>query len=104
VATEVTDNQAKQRYEVYLDDELAGFTRYRLVDEGIAFDHTEVDDRFEGKGLGSTLARAALDDARSRGRAVLPFCPFVRGYIARHRQYVDLVPEDQRSRFGLHGS
>jgi predicted GNAT family acetyltransferase len=97
----VTDNVAKRRYEVFLDEELAGFTRYHLVSEGIAFDHTEIDDRFEGKGLGSILVREALDTARARGQAVLPFCPFVRGYITRHPEYLDLVPEDQRPRFGL---
>jgi predicted GNAT family acetyltransferase len=101
VTTRATDNADKHRFEVFLDDELAGFTKYHVVEEGIAFDHTEIDDRFEGKGLGSTLVSAALDAARARGFAVLPFCPFVRGYIARHEEYVDLVPEDQRPRFGL---
>ena len=101
MTTHVTDNVDKQRFEVFLDDELAGFTKYHLVDEGIAFDHTEIDDRFEGKGLGSTLVRTALDAVRARGFAVLPFCPFVRGYIARHPAYLDLVPEDQRPRFDL---
>jgi predicted GNAT family acetyltransferase len=32
---------------------------------------------------------------------VLPFCPFVNDFIARHREYVDLVPENHRQEFGL---
>jgi uncharacterized protein len=32
---------------------------------------------------------------------VLPFCPFVNGYIKRHPEYRDLVPEDYRDKFGL---
>ena len=32
---------------------------------------------------------------------VLPFCPFVLGYIERHREYAELVPESYRARFGL---
>jgi predicted GNAT family acetyltransferase len=65
------------------------------------FVHTEIDDAFEGRGLGSILVRAALDAARSRGLAVRPDCPFVRGYIARHPEYLDLVPADLRPRVGL---
>jgi len=67
----------------------------------IVFTHTEIDDAFEGQGLGSTLVRAALDAARTRGLAVRPDCPFVRGYVARHSEYLNLVPEELRPRLGL---
>jgi uncharacterized protein len=40
--------------------------------------------------------RTALAQARSDGLAVLPFCPFVRSYIAGHTEYLDLVAEDLR--------
>jgi uncharacterized protein len=42
-----------------------------------------------------------LDAARAGGLAVLPFCPFVRRYIQRHREYADLVPANERPRFDL---
>ncbi|MEV1200449.1 N-acetyltransferase, partial [Microbispora rosea] len=42
---------------------------------------------------------AALDAARDAGLSVLPFCPFVKRYIERHPDYLDLVPADQRARF-----
>ncbi|HEY3259270.1 MAG TPA: GNAT family N-acetyltransferase, partial [Pseudonocardiaceae bacterium] len=56
---------------------------------------------FGGRGLAGQLVQHALDDTRRRGLAVLPFCPYVRGFIARHPEYVDLVPQAQRDRFGL---
>jgi uncharacterized protein len=62
---------------------------------------TEIDPRFEGRGLGSQLIAEALDDARRRQLAVLPFCPFVRSFIASHADYVGLVPEERRAAFGL---
>ena len=91
------------RFEIHVDGRLAGFAQYRLKDAGlIVFTHTEIDDAFEGRGLGSTLIRAALDAARSRGLAVRPDCPFVRAYIARHPDdYLDLVPVELRPRLGL---
>ena len=53
--------------------------------------HTEVDDAEEGKGVGSALARRALDDVRAAGKRVRPACPFVRGWIDHHPDYEDLV-------------
>ena len=97
----VADNPEQRRYEVGVDGELGGFVQYRVKPGLIELIHTEVEDRFEGQGLGSKLAAFALDDARERGLAVLPFCPFVNSYIQRHREYVDLVPEDRRKEFDL---
>jgi predicted GNAT family acetyltransferase len=85
-------NTAENRYEVYVDDELAGFSAYELDDRRIVFTHTEVDDRFEGHGVGSTLARAALDDVRAEGtHRVVPRCPFIKDWIDKHPDYADLV-------------
>lgn len=97
----VTDNRDEQRYEIRVGAELAGFAQYRPRAEQIAFTHTEIDGRFEGQGLGSRLISFALDDVRGRGLGVLPFCPFVRSFIERHREYADLVPEDRRAAFDL---
>lgn len=101
VAVEVRDNRDEQRYEATVDGELAGFAEYRSRPGLIAFIHTEVNSAFEGQGVGSTLVREALDDARRRALEVLPFCPFVNSYIERHRDYADLVPESRLESFGL---
>ncbi|MFF0424925.1 GNAT family N-acetyltransferase [Streptomyces sp. NPDC004520] len=105
----VTDRPEKSRYEILAaaadDDgaatETAGFAEYHLSEGEIAFIHTEIDPRFGGRGLGGLLARGALDDARARGLSVLPYCPFIRGWIGKHPEYADLVPEERRARFGL---
>jgi predicted GNAT family acetyltransferase len=97
----VVDVHERSRFEIRVDDELAGFIEYQRRPGLIAFVHTLIDPRFEGHGLGSQLVRTALAEARSEGLAVLPFCPFVRGYIAAHSDYLDLVPEDMRATFDL---
>jgi uncharacterized protein len=99
--TTVEDNPARSRYEIRLDGEVAGAIYYRLEGDVILLDHTEVEDRFEGRGLGSQLARGTLDDLRSRGLGVLPHCGFVRSYISRHDEYLDLVPRAERAKFEL---
>jgi predicted GNAT family acetyltransferase len=97
----LTDNSEQQRYELLLDGAVAGFAQYRSRPGLIAFIHTEIDDAFEGQGLGGRLISFALDDARRQELAVLPFCPFVEGYIQRHPEYAELVPEQFRRSFGL---
>jgi predicted GNAT family acetyltransferase len=99
----VVDVPDRSRFEVRVDGEIAGFAEYRRSPGLVAFVHTLIDPRFEGRGLASELVRAALSDARSDGLAVLPFCPFVRGYIAGHGEYLDLVPHDMRPNFRLAG-
>ena len=90
--TEVRNNPAENRYEIWADGELAGYTQYVLPRGRIAFLHTEVYEAYEGMGLGSRLARAALDDARARGLMVMPYCPFIADFIERHLDlYGDLV-------------
>lgn len=92
VGVDVTDAPQQHRYEARIDGELAGFAEYRATDRLVTFVHTEVLGEFEGRGVGSGLVRAALDDVRAAGRRVRALCPFVKGYIERHPdEYGDLV-------------
>lgn len=87
-----SNNPEQSRYEAHIDGELAGFAEYQLTDELVVFTHTEVGEKFEGKGVGSALARFGLDDVRSAGtRKVMPLCPFIKGWIGKHPDYTDLV-------------
>lgn len=86
----------RSRFEVRSGERPAGFVAYRSRPGVITFTHTEIEHAFEGRGVGSTLVRAALDDARRRHLAVVPACPFVRAYIERHPDYADLVADEAR--------
>ncbi|WP_300614453.1 GNAT family N-acetyltransferase [Trebonia sp.] len=103
----VTDNPVLSRFELHVAGELAGFVDYRLHGRDgrdgqvINLIHTEVDPRFQGAGYATVLARASLDAARERHLAVLPTCPYIRSWIAKHPSYVDLVPAERRTDFGL---
>ncbi len=90
-AVRVTDNPDERRYEAWLADRMAGKAEYRIAGDRIIFFHTEIDPAFEGHGVGSQLAREALDDARLRGLRVTPKCPFIAAWIERHPEYRALV-------------
>lgn len=100
----VTDNPRLRRVEIYADDELAGFTDYRQSGNMLTLPHTEIDGERRGSGIGGRLVRHVLDEARKRSLRVLPACPFVRAWLTRHPDYLDLVPADRRREFGLPGA
>ncbi|MRK01907.1 GNAT family N-acetyltransferase [Aeromicrobium sp. S22] len=64
-AIQVLPDPSRLRYQASIDGEVAGFVEYIVTDELIVFTHTEVHPRIEGKGVGSAIARFALDDVRA---------------------------------------
>ena len=89
---ETTDNEAEHRYEARVGGEVGGVAVYERRAGVIDFQHTEVDDSLEGQGVGSALARAALDDVRRDGTLrVVASCPFIAEWIERHPDYRDLL-------------
>ena len=97
----ITNHTAQHRYEAHIAGELAGFCEYNLLREAIMFTHTEVLEAFEGKGVGSALAKHVLDEARADGKHVIPVCQFIAGYIRKHRDYADLVRPDVQRAFKI---
>jgi predicted GNAT family acetyltransferase len=91
MSPEVRDDPERSWYEARTGGRRAGVAAYRLGDGVITFTHTVVEADDEGQGIGGALARAALDDARARGLAVVPQCPFIAGWIERHPDYAPLV-------------
>ena len=81
------DNRDRGRYQAVLEGRPVGFSEYRLEPGRIVFTHTVVRPEFEGRGIGSRLAKFAVDDAQVRGLRITPLCPFVRAYLRRHKQY-----------------
>ena len=84
------DNREESRFEARVGGEVA-FVEYRREGKTIFFTHSEVPPSLEGKGIGTALARAALDQARADGVRVVPLCPFFAAFIKRHPAYADLV-------------
>lgn len=87
---DVVNNTELHQFEISVEDRLARLT-YRVRDHTIELIHTEVPPELEGKGLGSELARAALEYAGHEQLRVIPICPFVRTFIKRHPAYARLI-------------
>ncbi|MFF1875402.1 GNAT family N-acetyltransferase [Kitasatospora herbaricolor] len=93
MAVAIRDNAEQGRFEAWAGSTLAGFAEYIRNDRLVVYPHTVVEPAFEGRGIGGELARAALDDARARGLPVLATCPFIKAWMLRHPEYVELAYE-----------
>jgi predicted GNAT family acetyltransferase len=94
---QIVDVADKERFEARTDEgTLAGVVTYQLTGPIVVYTHTEVYPEFEGRGIGTELAQAVMDDARTRGRTVVPMCPFLADWLDKHPDYEDVVARDTR--------
>jgi predicted GNAT family acetyltransferase len=91
---QIRDDPESHRYVVEVAGKVAGAAVYHVRNGRYIFVHTEVEPEYEGQGLGSALARHALDEMREKGETIVPICPFIAAYIKRHPEYQDLVDRD----------
>jgi predicted GNAT family acetyltransferase len=91
---EIVHNQAAHRFEAFVE---GGFARcdYRRVGSVLQLHHTEVPVALEGRGIAGQLVAAALDHARKSGLKVAPYCSYVRSYMRRHPETLDLLASGQ---------
>ncbi len=88
---EVTRSDERDRYEITVEDQRAGFTDYVDRNGQRIFYHTEISEEFGGRGLGGTLIGHALTDTRTAGLRIVPVCPFVKKYLESHHEVDDVV-------------
>ena len=97
-AVEVVHNAAQNRFEVSQEGHLAELD-YQRVGNEIIFTHTGVPAALEGRGIAGALVKTGLNYARDNGLAVVPICPFVKGYIERKPEYQALVKQESSGGF-----
>lgn len=64
---------------------------YKLYEGGINILHTYAPKPLQNRGITSALVKRALDYAREKHFKVILSCPFARVYVARHKEYEDLL-------------
>jgi predicted GNAT family acetyltransferase len=99
--TTIVHEPERARYELRLDDDVIGEVDYMRDGEQVAITHTGVRPSHRGQGLAGELVEFALRDLRDARLKVLPYCSYVSEHIARHPEHLELVPPEQRPKFGL---
>jgi predicted GNAT family acetyltransferase len=90
-------NDSAHRFEVAFGKKIAKID-YARSNGRLNLLHTEVPKEYQGQGIGSDLAKAALEYARTEKLEVIPTCPFISSYIRRHPQYLDIVASSYRQK------
>lgn len=90
-STTVQRVQEKNRYEIRIDGQLAGFAAYRDKGDQRIFYHTEIDEAFAGRGLSTNLVTRALTESRESGKRIVPVCTFVAAYLKKHDGFADIT-------------
>ncbi|MEV6071723.1 GNAT family N-acetyltransferase [Nocardia sp. NPDC052001] len=95
MSTRLEHNVDDTRYEIYLDDTLAGYADYAERVDGdkktLDIQHTLTFPEFRGRGVAAQVVEFALNDARAQGFSIIPTCWYVEKYIGSHPEYADLV-------------
>jgi uncharacterized protein len=87
---ELTDNPARSRFEMAVEGDVA-FVNYAQRDAGtIDLLYAKVPASLSGRGIGSRLAQAVLEEVRRRGQRAVPSCGFIAAYARRHPEFSDL--------------
>ena len=90
--SDVVQNQELERFELYRDGDLEGFSEYQIFGKELVFTHTEILPGDRESGLGSRLVREALDQVREHtDYRVVAQCPFVAHFVKEHPEYQDLL-------------
>ncbi|WP_275589370.1 GNAT family N-acetyltransferase [Pseudomonas sp. KSR10] len=87
----VRHDENAHRYVLNVNGQDLGFAEYREEGPRQVFTHTEVDPSLAGQGMGSRLIHESLDDARRRGKRVVPVCGFVADYVSKHPDWNDII-------------
>jgi uncharacterized protein len=60
-------------------------------DTKIIIEHTEVDDNFNGKGIGKQMVEKAVNFAREKSIKIIPLCPFVKSVFDKVVGFRDVL-------------
>lgn len=87
-----SNNEKNGNFEAFIDGKHAGLMTYTWAgEERFIIDHTEVEEAYNGKGVGKEMLLAAVDFARKNGKTIIPLCPFAKATFQKHEELQDVL-------------
>jgi predicted GNAT family acetyltransferase len=86
-------NAESHRLKLEIEGSIA-FIEYKLSRDTLFLIHTEVPAALKGKGAASAIVQKGLQYARDNNFRIVPICPFVQGYLKKHKEWNDIVALD----------
>jgi uncharacterized protein len=88
---QTTVSTADGKYTIAVDGQTVGLAAVADRGNQRVFYHTEVEERFGGRGLANIVVREALEATRADGQRVVAVCPMVAAFIKKHPEFGDLT-------------
>ena len=86
-------NETKNgHFKVVANEVEAGRMTYTWAGEDrFIIDHTEVEEAYNGKGVGKEMLIKAVEFAREKGIKILPLCPFAKSVFDKTAEFRDVL-------------
>ncbi|WP_185146974.1 GNAT family N-acetyltransferase [Chryseobacterium echinoideorum] len=91
---EVKQNDDKKHgsLEASIDGNKAGLMTYTWAGEDrFIIDHTEVEEAYNGKGVGKEMLIKAVEFARKNNKKIIPLCPFAKATFQKNEDLQDVL-------------
>jgi len=86
------DNGTKGRFVIYDNNEFAGEMIFTWAGNNkFIIEHTEVEEKFNGKGYGRQLLMAAVEFARESNLKIIPLCPYAKSRFDKDETIKDVL-------------
>lgn len=89
---EIIDNKENGQFEYRTEDHLA-YVTYRMRGNVMYLMYTFVPNELNGNGIASTIARKALNYAKTNNYKITVLCPFISDYVKKHPKWYQLYVE-----------
>jgi uncharacterized protein len=87
IGAPTTVTRGHNEFTIAVAEHTVGFAAFKDRGDHRVFLHTEVDHKFEGRGLATILVNEALDKTRDEGLRVVAVCPMVAAFLDKHPEF-----------------
>lgn len=79
-------------FEAIIDGNRAGLMTYTWAGEDrFIIDHTEVEEAYNGKGVGKEMLIKVVEFARQNNKKIIPLCPFAKATFQKNEDLQDVL-------------
>ena len=87
------ETEDKGKFYIEENNRQIALMTYKKSGGVITIDHTEVDPKFRGEGLGEDLVTAGVKYARENNSKIVPTCPFAEKVINGKPEFQDVIAD-----------
>ena len=90
---EIQRDEHGQKGAFFIDEDGEWIAELTYVNNNgiMTIDHTEIDEKLRGEGIGEDMVRAAVEYARDKGLKIKAVCPYAKKVIDRTPEFHDVV-------------